>query len=807
MSEKNEDTTQMQSDDTSQETVSRAQQVSKEQKIEISEDDNILKIAQNNSIVIKNEILDTSRSESSTRFSVNSLKLLSLDESLSIVRKSSFLIDEELSSKANRILNEYHFLLIFDTEMKSGRNTAIRISQDLNNVSNIYICEPLRRYERINFVSDFQSINDSIVIFKSATGTNNIDILDLFNKIETSENLGRDLPFIQKWINQNIYFAFVVDFESMNPHSKILQSPFALRLKLLDIDTIEDYLKASLTELLIDCKREEDSKLIKYLISDQTKKLTKNFSRIDTVDLFVYQLYEDYLALNITPTNEQIDQLFLKTNDLRFWLIETLGKDIFSWNFVLSAALMHSYPNSNKTGINLLEFELFRQELETYQRRDIFAKNKEWFGLYPENALLRQARMVKNWDEMSTSFTLIYREDNYSEFIWDILFNHISINLIQLIPFLEKLIESGKLSSTASRVLGRLLYLDTSLAVYWISQKSESKINKDRILVGFFLEGVLSSNKFNYISTCKRLLHSMNKSENFYQLWCCISAYARIGIHDMEYALANIGDIVENKIAPSYEEIRKLRGDQDWVAGKVEKKLSHSTFYLHELLDLIKSAHKNEQLKQKIEIKKNELENYEYTVLRIIYTIVSLCSDSISVFNELHKWWNKNNRSVQILTVKMVLGEEGILYHLNQIIGRRNDNDNEWEEWHKIILDLSAGKESVDVFIEFLKDIVETFPHLERGEGKYFENRLLDYINEWVTTSINNEQAYAVSVGLYHRLIKEVKDISLVLERNLTNLSVSSSDLKLKTFATKVKNEILEEDERQMGSLSIKDLF
>lgn len=354
---------------------------------------------------------------------------------------------------------------------------------------------------------------------------------------------------------------------------------------------------------------------------------------------------EEFLINNALPAYEHLKQLVLKTNDLSYWLIEIAGKHLQSWNFVLSITLLHSFPNVARSGISLFEFELFRNELEAFQKRRILSKSKSsgWPGLYPEIELIKQNRAIKNKDAAGNEFRIGFKEDNYSEEIWSTLFNDLTINLIQVIPFLLELLENNKLPYQAARILGRVGVVDTSLTEQLMYKWSNSVASKERALLGYFLEGALASNQSDYINFCQKYVLNLSESDDFNQLWCAISAYSRIGLYELPNAIDALGNIIENKISPPYEEKQKLESKQAWEATKVDGQHVHSDLYFHEFVDLINATVKSELLKEEIEEMEKDFINYYTTILRIISTISGLCSNlgCPSVFKELNKWWTK----------------------------------------------------------------------------------------------------------------------------------------------------------------------
>ncbi|MFM9951896.1 MAG: hypothetical protein ACKV1O_28455 [Saprospiraceae bacterium] len=749
-----------------------------------------------------------------SRFSIQSLKLLSLDELLSTSRKTASLAKKDLIQGALRALKEHNILFLIDNETGGARQTAIRLACELSLLKAHYICEALNKYERINLIEDFESLKNTAIIFKSATKRENIDIVDFIDKIERSGNRGLDIPLIEHLKKRNTYFIIILDFIAVKPHAEILKCHYTLQMPSLSEKDLQGYLQNSLNEL-IGTIGEPQQDFITNFPADWLDSFAMSLRQIDKVDSFVAQMNEEFLINNVLPTYEHLKHLVLKTNDLSYWLIEIVGKHLQSWNFVFSITLLHNFPNVVRSGISLFEFELFRGELEAFQKRQFLSKNKssEWPGLYPEVELIKQNRTIKNRDVGGNEFRLGFKEDNYSEEIWSILFNDLTINLIQIIPFLLGLFESNKLPYQAARILGRIGIVDTSLTKQLMYKWSNSMNSQERILVGYFLEGVLASNQNDYINFCQKYISNLGESNNFNQLWCAISAYSRIGLYELPKAIDALGNIVEKKISPAYEEKQKLEGNQAWEASKVNKQHLHPSLYFHEFVDLINATVKNELLKEEIEEKEKEFINHYTTIARIISTISGLCLNlgCPSVFKELHKWWQKDKKSVKLITVKMLLNKPGILDQLNYSISHRNDSNTEWENWHKVVLDISAGGDSLDSFIALFADVVQSFPDFgQGGEGRYYEKRLIEYLEALMNASLENERANDIMVELYGRMLLEIKELTSLLEQKLNYWTDSNfSNLKIKTFATKVRSLKREKEValKELGGLSLGALF
>ncbi|MFN7116864.1 MAG: hypothetical protein ACK4TA_08705, partial [Saprospiraceae bacterium] len=720
---------------------------------------------------IKREVRDDDSKMSSNRFSLQNLKNLSDAELTSVSDKAAVLIKEDKISEIIKKLKEYHLLFLIEGETGGSREVAVQLIGRMSLPGKKYICEILSQNVRIDWIGDFEKLENSAVIFKSATKGDNVDILELINKIERSGNSGVDLPLFQCLKDQKNFFIFILDYEKIKLNAEILKCPFTLKMPPIAMEDLREFFQDSLKRFEFGSLEAPQQNFVEHFPEEWKNEFVNSLHHIDKIDAFVTQLYEAFLYKQKIPSYEELKELSQQTNNISYWLMEVVGKDLQSWNFVLALTLLHSFPGSSISGISLAQFESFRQALSDFQKKQFIQKLREWPGLYPEMDLLKQTRIKKYRDATDSTYQIGFIQEDFAEKIWVILLEDLTINVSQLLPFLFDLTENNPaLAPTAASILGRVSVMDSRITRKCLESWSDTLPAES--LLHYFLVGVLATTHSNHISFCEKYVDNLLNSKDNNRLWNAIKAYTWMGLYKLPKTMVALKTVVETKLMPIFEQVQKIIRDTSWEIGTLFVGFSIS----HQMLEKL--------IEDKVG-EKEEVLNYERTRLRICYGILFLCEnlDLSSVLAALHQWWQSDKKTVRLIAVQMLLHEDGIFNNLNYTISYRNNMNSDWEDWHKIILDLSVGDAALDSFITFLKEVVETFPDFRASQGRYYERQLIGYLEDWITASLDNDNATKVVLDLYGRML-EIKELNAPMEQQLREWTdIHSTNLRLKTFA------------------------
>ncbi|KAA3632660.1 MAG: hypothetical protein DWQ02_14430, partial [Bacteroidetes bacterium] len=678
-----------------------------------------------------------------SRFLPSMLKQISVEEINALATKMTFIAGEKVIKRAHEILNNFGILLLIGESQMEIRDLSIWVANKLSD--KIYITDALSSHTRINLNKDV-GLNENLfqksaLIFKNTIKRRNKDFLLFFEELSILAQRDLDSQLIVNLKKHETFIILTVEKEDIKTFPKIQNGPISLMVSNVTLDNRQQYLTYQIQLLLKNNSfSQEQIDFLSNLRDDWKLEICQGVLHLDNIDRFISQLGAKLKASpNLVPKISSIKHLIQSINSLKDWLIFDLSKDLRTWHFVFTLGLLHCLPEEGNNKLSLLEFELFRDELEKFLKRkaNIQEKNTAWHGLFPEEDLMRRCRVQKIKDQSLGRFFISFEQDEYGKALWQIFLNDLSLNLVQMVPFFMDLTKKESFSRGAARILGRMCEIDYGLAGELIQTWASNNNIKDRVLVGYFIQGALGSEQMEYVNFCLGRLQELGASSNYNHVWTAIAAYKQMGVYKLEDSIYRLGDIASQVLSEGYEKIRKLKANQAWEEGKID---IHRLFNSKTVIQFLESFKANDEAAKKavsyeasIEKEINQLKEHNEIFLTITYSISALCFilDPFSVFEVWRKWMTRGDRVLKIFLVKMLLPQNGVLHQLNRKINIFNEETQVIDEWHYLIKNMSIGEEAIRILTDLISAVVKAFPELEQEESRVMESFLLDHIENW----------------------------------------------------------------------------
>lgn len=728
----------------------------------------------------------------SLRFSKQMLKAVEANEIEKFLCYSNFYIEPADLQNGAELLKKHGLLVIKGSSKASLQEVSFLIANYIKNnniIHNLFVCEPLGKPIRINFNTDLtkpsNELNNSILIFKDPTKKHNIDFKDLFDQLCNQADFGQNISFLKDLKKKRTFLILVVEKETNISYQKIEKAPYTLNIEKPSEELKTQYFLNRLESLKKQTKlKEEQLTFFEQNASIFSPTFVSQLEYIFDINQFIELLEREIRQNSDLVLSKDLFQLLVRqVNDIKLWLVDKIGKDIKDWSFVLSLSLLGSVPDLDYFGVSIIDFELFRTKLEDFlvTHSKLKIEKENWPEIQTESLLLEKYKVVKEKNIANGRIYLSFREENIANEIWKVLTEELSLNLIQIIPFLLKLIEEGIQASNAARILGRIGEVDQSQTLSWIAFFSNQTNVKQRVMVGYLFHGIHASNNEIYINRCEQLLKKYSQSNSFEKVWSAVAAYKQIGIYRTEYALGRLGDIVEKKLIPPYKELKKIRSRQSWSFNKLQ---IFSSIKIEELEEILSTT-------TNLENKVKELENHEAIFKSITFSISALCInlEPLSVFEYWMKWMDSNNLYMKIFFIKILLLKGGVLDQLDRQVSFLNEETELFEDWHYMVMVISYGEKAHNLLLNLLEKVVKGIEEMESAEKRAMEDSLIKYLSRWAEASLDIGEAREQIIDFLGNVLYKLPTIYRAFNTKIKNWS-KNDKIKFRTLVPEIENAI-----------------
>lgn len=711
-----------------------------------------IKIGQKNKI-INNYFSKGDKSFKINKFSVNEEIPLSaewLDNS-----EHTFIYPPEPLEDLKSCLRQYRILLLTG-EPESGKNfTAISLAyhmmKETPKVHEIKWCDLFLReidINPMNMVKNKKDLNGKIVIFKDVFSPKKQGLMDFFRSC-SREQIGYIYNTLK---DRDSFLLFTADIGTFDQYPL---SNLAIKREIcpLDQDLLQKGFDLKLHHFCSLSSKRDFTKAF-HLLQDKRQEIIDKLGRMSKIAHFI-ENYLDKILCDEKSIAEALEEAFDIKKRLEHLFLKELGaskKEFEAWTFALCLSMFN--------GISYADFHEIHREITTLllKRLDPFKTVKDFTFTTTDDDFIDTcgANIIK--DTITHSYRIEFRNHEDQKVLMDILMRNNRKILLEIIPFLEKYVETHfrrKQRRSAAINIGRIGVLDTESIIFRIIDKwsildPQDDFNSEN--VGYMYEGIITSEDKDYKKYCLSKLNLMAFSDDIDDQWTAIAAYKHIGLHDLIFAMEELRKIQE-------EAIERMNAEQS-----------------KNLLDFIYSQDDESNL-QDVLRKMDQIYNETvYLISYVRYSIVALSGsvisesiyiDPIDVLHELTKWIHKGNQNSRTNVAMFFLGPGGILAELENIeVVYSDEDERDKKEKLRTNLLLSAmteSEESIKKIADFLNDLYKKcFPEFRLEIHKEFKKMLFEHMEKWAVESLCNgkvnDALKNLLVQLYQIGDEELKD-------------------------------------------------
>lgn len=648
---------------------------------------------------------------------------------------------EDLSS----CLMQYRMLLLTG-EPGTGKNfTAIFLAHHI-------IKETTKNYEirwhdlylkgmdddPIRMAKNTKNLNGKIVIFKDAFSTPKNVLMDFFRSC-SREQIAHICNNLEE---RDSFFIFTADSHTFDQY---LLSNLTIKREICSLD--QDLLSKGFEFKLkhfCDLSPKRDYIKVAQLLENKKQEIILKMRQLSKIAHFIED-YLDKILFDGKSIDEALEEVLDSKKRLEHLFLEELGAnktEFEAWAFALCLSLFN--------GISYANFHEIHREVTMLllRRLDPYRTFKEFTFTATEGNFIEKcgAHIIKDTGEHF--YRIEFRNQEDQKILLNILMQNYQKILLEIIPFLEKYVEThfrSKQRRSAAVNIGRIGVLDPESIIFRIIDKWTILAMQDDFHwenVGFIYEGIMTSDDKDYKKYCLNKLNIMAFSDDIEDQWTAIAAYKHIGLHDLEFALDELRKIQEEAIARM--DSRQNENILDFIYSQ------DSDSNPHDLLEKMDQIY-NETI---------------YLISYVRYSIVALSSSAISepiainpieLLHELRKWVHKGNQNSRGNTAIFFLGPSGILEELENIeVIYSDEEDKDKKEklrTNLLLYSLASNEESISKLADFINDIYKkSFPEFHLEIEKDLKKKLFEHMEKWTVESLYNDRVSDALKNLFSQI-------------------------------------------------------
>jgi hypothetical protein len=286
-----------------------------------------------------------------------------------------------------------------------------------------------------------------------------------------------------------------------------------------------------------------------------------------------------------------IDAALRVFNDVGgMWFAKELAADVDAWCFALTLALTRSARDVN--GVGWYEFDCIRRaitervktDVELFPRRrrseshEFDTDEKGSAQSLFDDLLLARCRAEIGKDSSRLGDAVRFIDDSYAAKIWRHAVTHNRRVLTMLLPTLRGLAEDGDdygVRALAARMIGRIGELDPFSISIPLVRHEWVEMERQRPFVGRLLQGMRDSGNDKYQQSAIGAVDALTadrpgdpEAENN-RLLTAIFAYSLLGEDDFDTAMARLGTIAIEKLAPVMADFSEIGRDIEIVSRSI----------------------------------------------------------------------------------------------------------------------------------------------------------------------------------------------------------------------------------------------
>jgi hypothetical protein len=342
----------------------------------------------------------------------------------------------------------------------------------------------------------------------------------------------------------------------------------------------------------------------------------------------------------------------------------------------------------------------------------------------------------------------------------------------------------GDLSVPAAQVIGRLGEMDPEritlpLASRWLRAADA----RQQRAVGPLFEGVLASAKEPYRTLCLRRLRAMRSGAQAagnaagVRLPAVIAAYSWIGDHDLDHAMAEMGAIAAERLAPMIAGAQQI----ERLAGQVQSEMQ-SASTTRERAALSNFHGRIQQAAAAV------YRGQATTFVALQMSLNSLCATRgvMPVICRMHRWVGPGGWKMGVLVAILFLNENGIADTLQK---SRADGTSDRGGCNPLVERLAEGDEEVRQLAVFMNDLFESLatPFLVRTElARDSAESLGEHVKDWMRDAL----AVPAHEAAVRNLVETMLRLPYLREPLLDLLQCASfaeDDPQLRAFAARIR--------------------
>ncbi|MEO1262855.1 MAG: hypothetical protein AAFZ15_28870 [Bacteroidota bacterium] len=266
----------------------------------------------------------------------------------------------------------------------------------------------------------------------------------------------------------------------------------------------------------------------------------------------------------------------------------------------------------------------------------------------------------------------------------------------------------------------------------------------------------MASENEAYKNGCLDVLKKFSLSNNKNKQWAAIAAYKQIGLLNLEYAIHQIGDIIDSKYGHKVERAEKLKKNLKNELFRTLRFLNKTEFHRLFSNNFNRDVNKLIYSADDIEI---------LVVLQYSITTLCLTVDTIQVLGELTKWMKEAEEPAKVLIGNIFLRPYGIAEELEHYYVSIIDESKEGErQCNAIIQSLMSDPKGVKLFSEFILAIYDSFNYLDINSRYVLIKSILYHLKSWAKSSCAFPKGREVMLELFVELINSPGELGSEIE-------------------------------------------
>lgn len=684
-------------------------------------------------------------------------------------------------------------VLLLTGDRDVGKRTAalylaVRMAREKKFESDPLLVDALERHIAVNLrdiAADAPSFGKRTTVFADAFEQRNTQLRSFF---ANADQVGWD-QLTELLRKNDAYFIFTSTSASV---------PFGQQ-------STDRIAQCELHELGEELIREGIGKRLEWMTSAETTSgdrialLSENRTRI-VAELKTLAEIVSFLR-HFVREESDLETSLRRFRDASLWLRTALERDIDAWTFALALTL--TQPLRNAESAPWADFERIRRAVAERIRTDVelFPKRRkpeegdESDVLTPsrsfsDDVVLERCRAVISKDSSRLGDVVRFEHPALAAQLWDTLMTRYRRILMLVLPVLRRIAEDDvsewSLRVLAAQAIGRMGEIDPArITLPIIHRWAVSGDHALRPLVGRVMQGVLASANENYRNLALRNIDwladvkaTANEEEAKDGVLTAISAYAAIGEYEPFLAMARLGAVVTDYLAPLFGDLHKSEREVETVVTALSQVKSPSN----------RVAELQRRTLQFSRFLTNIGAEHAPALLAVGQAISQLClaHDTVPILRATRDWIAKGGSPTGVLVALLFLN--GISLRLQALpAGIRAMTG---ASGSPLLQSLGETRDAVHHFCSFLADVhasINTTFHMPAWMQHQSRERFAECLTTWAREAVANrdhrQRVQDVFTGLtVARRGSMRRDILAVLESTAFTDSES-----MRAFAAEVR--------------------